>query len=601
MYPISNIPAFAPHKDFSVSHVVSSSKNLYTTLMSSDRNRRRFAVEYLEKMLITKQGKCPKEIHDNLRAVNYQFNQGQKGTSIFDKNYQDGLACSVDALVTNYNDNPNYNIEKYLPAPVKIGSASTAGSVFRTGELFAIKTPNQSNDTLYHEALIGLAALNTLRDRVPNFMHTYGLYLCEPPIVDNNGTVISWCNSKNDNNNTTYLVLENIIHPISLKDAIGQLSEAEFLQIFLQIVNALNIAYKDFDFTHYDLHTGNILIQKLPRDVYVPLYTPYKTIVYIKTRIIPRIIDYGMSHIYYQGYHFGAFGLSSYDIYDNRSFPMYDIYKLLLFSYTDINHNSSPLLPIMDYIYSFFNEGLSINDRYKRHQERKFIGDYFQPGNQHMNKTYEHVLIHILHKYYHHPSIHNIAPPNETILCMNNCISWSQYLTSIYNINKLPSNLTEYCEANKAVDEFVDDNYKLQLRTWLNQVNVTKFFEHEYYNKLDDLKYTIKLIESLKLPNDLLSSDNILYYKDYLTVMLDVKKFYINIVGWIDAINCSAKYDVNIKDLTLSDKYIKLSDELDILINHVQQQGYLINNFNMKHPFIYQNSDIMQYVNILVT
>src|SRR5690606_21579196 len=119
--------------------------------------------------------------------------------------------------------------------------------------LYVIKVAaDPTDDSLPHEALGGMGAINTLRNRVPNFMHTYGAFMYAPPILDSNGKVASWCPAKTGE--ITYLVLENIQSAVPLKDLVWNMTDAEFLQVYLQILNALNVAYKDFDYTHYDLH-----------------------------------------------------------------------------------------------------------------------------------------------------------------------------------------------------------------------------------------------------------------------------------------------------------------------------------------------------------
>ena len=105
----------------------------------------------------------------------------------------------------------------------------------------------------------------------------------------------------------------------------------EFLQIYLQVLNPLNLAYKKFDFTHYDLHSENVLIQELPYPISIPFYHPDGRTLYLRTNFLARIIDYGTAHVKIEGQHFGVFRAENRgQIFPDRSFPMHDAYKLLL-------------------------------------------------------------------------------------------------------------------------------------------------------------------------------------------------------------------------------------------------------------------------------
>src|SRR5207253_1270084 len=64
----------------------------------------------------------------------------------------------------------------------------------------------------------------------------------------------------------------------------------------------------------------------------------------ITTHYVPYIIDYGFSHVRINNVNFGKHGYESANVYVDKSFPMYDLYKMLcgcelrLLSY-DQKHN----------------------------------------------------------------------------------------------------------------------------------------------------------------------------------------------------------------------------------------------------------------------
>ncbi|PWG73572.1 hypothetical protein DF186_22380, partial [Enterococcus hirae] len=79
--------------------------------------------------------------------------------------------------------------------------------------------------------------------------------------------------------------------------ATGKITKEFVMRVYFQIVMALAVEYHEFDFTHYDLHAGNVLIQATPGNrFYLIPYTFEGRTVYIKTNVIVKIIDYGLSH-----------------------------------------------------------------------------------------------------------------------------------------------------------------------------------------------------------------------------------------------------------------------------------------------------------------
>ena len=102
------------------------------------------------------------------------------------------------------------------------------------------------------------------------------------------------------------------------------------------------MANKMIDFTHYDLHTGNILIRDINIEKFQIQYDTENGVEYITTDLIATFIDFGMSHIYNEDLiiagdhiengHYGVYNFLYYDVYPNKSWIMSDIYKVLLYS-----------------------------------------------------------------------------------------------------------------------------------------------------------------------------------------------------------------------------------------------------------------------------
>jgi hypothetical protein len=553
--PNKPIPAFAPPKNIDVS--VQMNQTLKSQLKSADIDIRGKAVNALEKMIVKMQGHCPDDIVDNLRIRTFQLDANTIDTYLntagrYDHDYQDGMGCLIDALVSQEDIIPDIRLRRWITDISRIGGASAEGMAFKLQSgpypLYVIKVAADPNDdTLPHEAIVGMGAINKLRNRIPNFMHTYGAFMCSPPILDDNGKVVAWCPAKT--NSISYLVLENIQDGEALGSVIWDLDENEYLQIYLQILNALNLAYKEFDYTHYDLHANNVLIQTLSYDISVPLYNPNGGIVYIKTRRLARIIDYGFSHIYLQGQHFGKYELEHVSVYPEESFPMHDAYKVLLSSYyyslNQIKNNTivqqrtlSPISQVVNNIYSFFKEGKTAEERLKERNSKQW-SDYFQPSDIHKSTKLDTLLSFILSKY--SPYFISSDQPTDAIstICEDNCIDWDAFIQQVFNQTRLPTTLEDYCQAYTAIEKLSSNDYKVELRKWLQQFNTDVAYNNEkdpMLNKLNDSIVSINTIQLLTIDDPNFNAN---IYINELRKLVKLRSEINYIKAWLTSAICS--------------------------------------------------------------
>ena len=72
--------------------------------------------------------------------------------------------------------------------------------------------------------------------------------------------------------------------------------ELNIIYLTMMIMYSLQVAHDQFDFTHYDLHTNNILVIELPKPEPVNITYKGKSFT-IMTNVIPHIIDYGRAHV----------------------------------------------------------------------------------------------------------------------------------------------------------------------------------------------------------------------------------------------------------------------------------------------------------------
>lgn len=166
-------------------------------------------------------------------------------------------------------------------------------------------------DENIHEAFIGLCAVNYLREVIPNFVYTYGIFR-NPCIFQKD----SQCN---------YLMIE-LIPGQTWKKFIRTATVDQFLDTFLQICLSLKLAKEKYDFTHYDLHYENVIIKRLSD----PIEIQYDLDNIISTSLVATIIDFGSSHIKIEGFDYGRI-LSEGNIH-NFSFWEHDIFKFLGFT-----------------------------------------------------------------------------------------------------------------------------------------------------------------------------------------------------------------------------------------------------------------------------
>lgn len=274
----------------------------------------------------------------------------------------------------------NDKIITYITNLRKIDKLSSQGNVFladlcEAEDLFLIKSPlDPKKDFLLHELVIGLHGTNKLRRFVPNFTYIYSGFKGSPPLFNpKSKKVLSWCEGGNDEVN--YVVSENISASISLNEYIKNCNDKDFLNIYMQILYALKKAHSLIDFTHYNINGNNIIIRSVDLEEFqIPYETEKSQIEYIQSSVIATIVNYEYSHIkipeivnskgkIIPSGDYGKFGLKDYSVYPNKSFPIHDLYKLLMASMkAAYDYENQPVLETGQIIYSFFSDGLFTED-----------------------------------------------------------------------------------------------------------------------------------------------------------------------------------------------------------------------------------------------
>ncbi len=182
----------------------------------------------------------------------------------------------------------------------------------------------KSSDNLFFEYLAGLVFINRVNEYFPCFTETYHLFKHESqdtkklikhnePHINEYSSIIKLnncddsiiedvkkCIDDSCNNGENYAILVQYINnPISISTFMKEhenddLFEHQMLCILYQIYCPLSLLRNEF--THYDLHTDNVLLYKLPEGKFVCIqYINRDTgiLTTIKTNYIAKIIDYG--------------------------------------------------------------------------------------------------------------------------------------------------------------------------------------------------------------------------------------------------------------------------------------------------------------------
>lgn len=521
-----------------------------------------------------------------------------------DASIHDNIACMVQA-VTYRGKMPDMNaasmrerVRNWFTDPTIIGKPSVEGFVLKTrfnssSDLFVLKVPRQAkDDELIHEALVGLFAMNKLRRILPNYMYVYGIAKCSPPFME--GKVpATWCSSTNPP--TTYLISENIKNSIAFSDWI-QRPDSTGLQltaIMLQIINALNVAYKSYGYCHYDLHGGNILIRQYEQNIAIPFFgTEMYDIGHIATNLVPVIIDYGYSRVKVGGVSFGKIGLETFNVNNNRAFPYSDLYKIIGFIGRNLVRNENPnraeLGAVLEKFFSVFEEGsLAARVQERIRQETLALSgftmtDYFEIDKKYAKYTHDDYLKRLVTTGIDFPVFANIkdletrgiyaAPRNSS---MDVCMFYD-----MFSNGSGPKTSLEYCEAIDAV-RISDNNeeYKYEILQWISsKFDPEKYFQENYVNAdkgfIAEMRtwYANTVNVDKTLIPDLNTYPQVVYnfsdvekYASIVSALIVIKEFVALYVSFIKSSICSLQY---VKKL---DSYVDIINDMIATIEPFQK------------------------------
>jgi hypothetical protein len=178
----------------------------------------------------------------------------------------------------------------------------------------------KNSDNLYYEYLVGIHFLNKMNRLLPCFTETYHILLnnskdlknemkknsrVELEKIKNNYEFIGLGKNENNvvdqsclNSEKLAILVQYINNPISFDDYLRMPTNEFYLNDLTQILYQIYgpLSRLSTVYTHYDLHSNNVLLYKLDNKQYVTMKYIYKsTVITFKTNYIAKIIDYGRS------------------------------------------------------------------------------------------------------------------------------------------------------------------------------------------------------------------------------------------------------------------------------------------------------------------
>lgn len=314
----------------------------------------------------------------------------KKLKDLIDVNFYDYNIMSTTSCIIRAFTNSPENIHQLITNVHQIGTPSVYGIALdadlnNAENFFIFKFPKNGN--LNHECFVAFKATNYLRKFCPNFMYIFDTIDCSIPVIGPDGKVINWCNkSENPNNNKMYAILENCLPNISFSEFCKQCSLKDFIRYYFQIVLAIREGYLKYKFTHYDMHTGNILLRKVSSNkFYIPYETLQGTIFLESLEYISTIIDYGFSHIeitvpesYPLENNSRQFGFDlklPKGVY-REALPITDVYKLLCTSLFIMKNNNNNTFENAKYLLNFF---IGSSTDYNEFLNQQSLNNFYLP------------------------------------------------------------------------------------------------------------------------------------------------------------------------------------------------------------------------------
>ena len=489
------------------------------------------------------------------------------------------------------------NVNQILPNMVHKQIRSAHGFVIfsdfiKVKNKIVIKTPQTKEEirNMLFEYYIGSRFINKLRYKTPNFMYTYGIFMCNPLINSNKkddktSMSVNFCNDNNKNN--IYLLFEKI-DGLNLHDYIMELKTEKGLDnlvnCILQLVLSLDIAQKEGQYSHNDLHVENVMLRTIKSPIvynYIIGNSKYK----MELNYIATIIDYGMNRFVENNIPLGVTVSDTYNLYPFKNTVGTDLYKLLIstiLSLTvlchkkpDIHKNlNNKIDEVIEFLISFFR------DKYKHDMITTWDTYLLDKTKSNFNKFRDQIFK--SQEAYHYPMtddylFYNLATPENFIEHVKNHMSyiWNTHVNES-EIEKNEMILSYIKVFNSQLDKEEYDDYlfsQCYKSIYLYDFIKQKKIFYELFNK--------------KMPNN--------FSKDCL---VDDESMIINFNNIKDCKKILSLFSNTEKDISIVNnfeneniKYIKINYENDVstLVDYMKQMDLIYSTIDTKIFNVYKN------------
>jgi hypothetical protein len=297
--------------------------------------------------------------------------------SLFDEDYPDSnvmykIKCMYQSMLKGGDVSGLNKILEYVEDLHRVGEQSALGIaavgslgnsvVGKVEQAFVIKTLLDNNDVskdFQHEYFIVAYYLNKLRDHIPNFAMSFGMFECSGMVVGTKGDVKEFCARKEGDDK--YIIMENVRGGISLRDVSKRYDFDMTYNFLMQVFYSLEIAQRLVGFTHYDLHGDNVLIRSLPDKYGKKAFIDYGDV----KMLVPNVatmIDFGMSRVSEGDKNYGTYGLEKNNVFADRSNILYDIFKLMMWTRETVVNSDEKRNSMNKMISSLFFPSMTVQE-----------------------------------------------------------------------------------------------------------------------------------------------------------------------------------------------------------------------------------------------
>ena len=470
-----------------------------------------------------------------------------------------------------------------------------------------IKVPQtlQGIESKVREYFIGIKAINNLRYITPSFVYTLGAFLCPKPSKTEEISCDDSCK------NTAFVFYEKILgESVQTLLKNDRLNFTQFLVILFQLLLGLEVAQREVRFTHFDLHTDNVMVKTGSSDSTSVIQLDMFTYIINKPEFIPVVIDFGASTAYIEGKYIGSYDYISYGML-NFMIPGYDMYKFMIYCARK-TENRQLKTSIMD-IFRFYGDDdpyfIVDNEKGIESATNNYCKDL--TFSRAANRTPLMLIQWLLKKYPQElrskvivKKRKNYIPiqyskiikefedifsctrindgkdkPNDAIKMVNKCImAKSSYITAMYGV-KILEKYNECLECKKLKSK-IDELRGMILKSKDNLINadiviLKKVFtiETPLQEDLDlcvdqVLKLTIRHLKPKEKESAVKNLDKILIYQDTLKPYL---QFYFTILEldsidilneWVDKFKSSHIYRFHLKNVCQNERAIRWGQSL---------------------------------------